>query len=283
VEDPRNPHGYPRQATPAEGQEREELVTWFLQVRSGKVGGMSPVLSALAFLKEAFGPAEAGGVLNAAKKYIVRKGNAVGAGYAGAPGGVNGLKYMSGVLADHGADVGKARAHLTSNHQSSPLAPWVKNKVIFSPERGDAASKFRSITKGHNDEVSVALRHHTSKMSPTERRTLDGVIKGHELDEVQVPSRMAFQPIGHNSPDVMLREHNRVTTLPADHANVKGMMQTLRGPGGEEGSVLKEYGVNYGDSPRLSRHARKRITGLMERDMLAANKEDFMAQAATLR
>lgn len=244
---------------------------------------MSPIISALTFLKEAFGPAEAGGVLNAAKKYVVRKGNAIGAGYSAASGGGPDVKYLANVLADHGADVHKARASLAAPLLEHPSAPWFKKRTVFTPEKGDSANFLRTLTKEDDGIVGNEMRRHVGRMSPTERRTLDGVIKGHELDENVVSRRASFLPLGHNSPDVLLREHNRVTTLPADHANAKGVMQTMRGHMGEEGDVLKAYGVNYGDSPRLSRHARKRITGLIEHDALTGNKEDLMAQAATLR
>lgn len=237
------------------------------------------------FSKIAFGPAEAGGVLGAAKKYVLRRGTTLGAGYA-APGiGSTGgdIKYLSNVLADHGADVGKARSALQNQFAESPIAPWSQRKAVFTPNRGDGGSFLRSIAKYGPPKAENELLGHVNSMSPTERRTLDAVLKGHELDELQVPTRLAFTPFGHRSPDVVLREHNRVATLPADHANVRGAMQALREISKGEKRTLQEYGVQYGTGPRLSRHARKHITNMMEAEMLQGNAESLQAQASQLR
>ena len=127
-------------------------------------------------------------------------------------------------------------------------------------------------------------------------RMLHAILKGHELDETKVnmkdPGRHDFH--SHLSPEVMLKEHNRVTTLPKEYDETRHYMQALRGfntgkvddeglgyhnteysPGkrftpedissgivakGSEVDDLRRFGIMYGAGPRLSRHARKRIT-----------------------
>lgn len=96
-----------------------------------------------------------------------------------------------------------------------------------------------------------------------QRMMLDAVMKGHELDESLAKPRIAFKMFGHNSPDVILREHNRLATLPAEHAPVRDYIRQFRAQ--HESPVLSQYGIDLGKSDRLSRHARKRITEHLER------------------
>lgn len=95
-------------------------------------------------------------------------------------------------------------------------------------------------------------------------KMLEAITKGHELSETQVRPGMSFKQFGHNSPDVILREHNAVTTLPSGYAPTAEYMKSLRTrPYGEQ-EPLRQFGIEYGKSPRLSRHARKRITESLE-------------------
>lgn len=96
-----------------------------------------------------------------------------------------------------------------------------------------------------------------------QRQMLEAVVKGHELDETLVRPALSFKPFGHNSPDVLLREHNRLATLPTANSAVRDYMRDLRK--NTESPVLAQYGIDFGKSERLSRHARKRITEHMER------------------
>ena len=57
-----------------------------------------------------------------------------------------------------------------------------------------------------------------------------------------------------------------MTTLPKEYQGVKQIMQAARAP--LEAPAFADYlgKFEYGASPRLSRHARKRITEMLERD-----------------
>ena len=103
------------------------------------------------------------------------------------------------------------------------------------------------------------------KIPPNQRKMFEAVSKGHELDELQALKnpQESFARRGHMSPEVILKEHNRLVTLPPGNDELKKVMQTVRGAMGESGQ-LAEAGVTYGQGPRYSRHARKRITENME-------------------
>ena len=96
----------------------------------------------------------------------------------------------------------------------------------------------------------------------SQKKMLHSIVKGHELDEIQAGKNpgSAVRYRGHQSPDVILREHNRLTTLPNGFGGVKDYVKAMRGKAGPESNDLSYFGINYGESPRLSRHARKRIT-----------------------
>lgn len=156
---------------------------------------------------------------------------------------------------------------------------------ISTPKRGDAAQHFRS------DLYPEHVRREARELRPHERKALDAIIKGHELDELKVKSSPAFKRLGHDSPDVILREHNRVTTLPKDHEGVRRVARALRlnsswlGQDQEAEILRKEFGLHYGNSPRLSRHARKRMVQILERpkpkkvhpmDALVAKKDKLI-------
>lgn len=114
------------------------------------------------------------------------------------------------------------------------------------------------------DRVNIGGTGVLRPKTPDEHKALEAVFKGHELAETQVSPSKAFKGLGHNSPDVILREHNMVTTLPPELANVGTTLKDLRDVSGEAG-VLKEFtGVDYGEGQRFSRHARKHLTRMIE-------------------
>ena len=107
-----------------------------------------------------------------------------------------------------------------------------------------------------------------------ERKALDTLFRGHELDELALGARK-FDPAyatkaTHVSPDVVLRERNRLLTMPQEvRPAVTRAMTPLREP--LEAPVLERAtrtvsgkGLEYGAGPRLSRHARKRISKRMK-------------------
>lgn len=106
------------------------------------------------------------------------------------------------------------------------------------------------------------------EMSGPQKKMMEAVVKGHELAETQVRPGASMLDFGHASPDVLLREHNMVSTLPTEYGPVRDAMKAMRQHGGwnTESDLLQSYGVRYGESPRLSRHARKHVTNMIEAD-----------------
>lgn len=98
--------------------------------------------------------------------------------------------------------------------------------------------------------------------TPEQHQILNSVLEGHEMDETMVPGGLGAKQFGHRSPEVLLREHNRVATLPSGSEPVRQYMQQLRGFTGET-PALAEVGVQYGQGPRFSRHARRHLTDIM--------------------
>lgn len=101
------------------------------------------------------------------------------------------------------------------------------------------------------------------QFTPEQHQITNSVLHGHELDEVRVAPGMGARMLGHNSPDVLLREHNRVATLPPEHTPVKEYMQNIRSSTGDARAMRYGMGIDYGNSPRISRHARKHLTNIM--------------------
>ena len=151
---------------------------------------------------------------------------------------------------------------LLDDLEKSPLQAG----MTVAPHSRDSFQFFKDM--GVNGKIT--------SMDGKNRRMLDAVVKGHELDEIVVPGNrntlMDGSGMNHRSPDVILREHNRIMTLPEGYDKVKDTMTNLRSNIGREADYLANAtdssysgkGFEYGQSPRLSRHARKRITQLWE-------------------
>lgn len=118
---------------------------------------------------------------------------------------------------------------------------------------------FDRVAPGFADEV---LGSRPPRLDDKNQKMLEAVIKGHELAELQTPDLKGLKEFyGHRSPEVLLREHNMLTTLPQEYAPTKEFMQALRRPG-EARHLSEHMGVQFGESPRVSRHARKHLTRL---------------------
>jgi hypothetical protein len=135
------------------------------------------------------------------------------------------------------------------------------------------APDYRKLLAGHAGDPSLLK----DKWTPDQYKMLNSVIRGHELDETTANLSSAMAPYGHISPEVMLKEHNRIATLPEGFSPIKELMQKTRARG--EAGLMSNYGIDYGNSPRLSRHARKRITQGMERDQYKQMNEQMAAMA----
>ena len=99
------------------------------------------------------------------------------------------------------------------------------------------------------------------KFTPEQHKTLHSVFKGHELDELTTKPALGTAQFGHVSPDVIFKEHNRLVTLPEGNEEVKDFMKSIRNQKNGEHSLFPS-GMIYGKSPRMSRHARRRLTEL---------------------
>ena len=103
---------------------------------------------------------------------------------------------------------------------------------------------------------------------------------GHELSELHAmrkyPLNRAYREFyGHHSPAAMLGEHNIITKLTGPGAEVaKRAVINSRNVVGGEASNLKLYlgsKFEFGKSPRLSRHAIKRISNMPDKGIFSAS------------
>lgn len=128
--------------------------------------------------------------------------------------------------------------------------------ISIGPGGGSGAA--RKLFRAHGDKAKVnALRD----FAPEQHRMLNNLIDAHEMDELLVNPKLTMGPYGHISPDVILREHNRLVTLPEGFQPVKDLHALTRA---KETELLSPY-VRFGEGERLSRHARKRITEDIEK------------------
>lgn len=214
--------------------------------------------------KLAFGPEQAQRVLSLAKRIQLPKasgkiqpGLSAGPGYKSLVRGAKSSANLVG-MGDMAEQAVKA----------SPVARVLKaNKgpAIF-PGSGSFESQ---IEKGDVGRLLGRPAH----VPADQKKMLHAVVKGHELDESSVKARLGAAHFGHRSPDVIYREHNRLATLPKGNEQVKGYMQHLRSQ--MEGPALMPKGMTFGEGPRLSRHARRRLTDLRENQMVEGIKSSM--------
>lgn len=138
----------------------------------------------------------------------------------------------------------------------SPLVPG----YINLPKKGDPGAIVRN-----------AISPGAEPMTPNEHIFNNALVTTHENAERQVLQggrhNVATAPLGHFSPEVLLREHNMVTTLPPEAERVRGMWQKARDVHGDS-VLLSNLGLNYGSSPRVSRHAIKHLSRIAEEEVL---------------
>lgn len=139
--------------------------------------------------------------------------------------------------------------------------------TIFVPKQSDAKTIMRTIPNARVQSDLNKIR------TPQHRKLLETIMKGHELAETQVKSVPYMRGFMHRSPDVILREHNMLTTLPHGGAPVRNLFRNMRKP--FEARAFKEAipQFTYGKGQRLSRHARRRMT-----DLYAAHAEKELAK-----
>lgn len=235
--------------------------------------------------KIGFGAEQAQSLLTAAKKFRTPKAAAkllpggMAAGFAGLPAPsriAQEAKALPGKLISYGVPkpVAEQAAANTAAMPIIQVALGMKQPVIVGRPSGiRSALKRLPGLEGAGESLGA--------LSPSNKKMFNAVVTGHELTEATVPGRAGFGPMGHRSPEVMLREHNMATTLPAANSPVRDTLSQMRGA---EKPALSSVGIEYGQSPRVSRHARKHLTNLIEskaeeqmkRDVLQAKAQGFL-------
>jgi hypothetical protein len=169
---------------------------------------------------------------------------------------------------------------VTSLHTPSP--------DIFGFKQSFPANVEKALAKGSIVQTAPAakvLRQGLSglPLTPQENIMVESITKGHELDELAASygntpyylNKHWHEYWSHASPDVILKEHNRLVTLP-EHLKqgpLKLFQELRSGPLGEA-NALSNY-IDYGNSPRLSRHARKRILERITKDQYRAYNDAY--------
>lgn len=204
--------------------------------------------------KIAFNETQAAKVMGLAKRIQLPKASkAVRSGLSGSPGFKSLTGDALGAAKRLGMDSAGMRGQVHEAINSSPGA-------VVSKQVGKAI--FPGST-GHLGKVIGA-----KGLDGKQQKMLHGVLKGHELDEATVKGGLGAAHFGHRSPDVIFREHNRLATMPKGYEPVRKSMQSARE--GRESSFLFPKGTTYGEGPRFSRHARKRLGELAEKKTISA-------------
>jgi hypothetical protein len=107
------------------------------------------------------------------------------------------------------------------------------------------------------------------KLSKAEKELMHAETWAHELNELQASRKGMASPAytlqyGHLSPGVVLEEMARMATLPKEYAGVREAHRSLRDP--EHELLQKVTGGRIGYDFRPTRHARKRLSALMEEE-----------------
>ena len=154
--------------------------------------------------------------------------------------------------------------------EKSPLGSILKERMLQTPSPVAGAIQKRVprgaiVSQKRGDVVQLLSRHgaDASKLSPEHRKMVNSILMGHEMDELgKRHPGLAFRSVGHISPSVMLREHNRLATLPEGYEPVREFMQKVRSKA--EGPALRRFGVTYGKpGTRLNRHAIRDLSNRM--------------------
>lgn len=132
--------------------------------------------------------------------------------------------------------------------------------------------------KGFEAEIMMSANPRTRAArdallkDPKGREAAEGIIKGHELQELVKGSRRPMARGTSHAQGVIPVEHNMVTTLPPEASRAGEFMKAIRNEwGGREAQAFnKATGgrIAFGEGQRLSRHAVKRISEIMERQVL---------------
>ena len=217
--------------------------------------------------KLAYGPVEARKVLDIAKSRMLPKGlgrqqlerGVVAGGQAASPQDLAKADKAVGMRVMWPQQHGETAALIRQSIPEELAVPSMRANDAMN-----AGTPVSGILQPESTTKAMGRHGLTKGLDPANKQMVESITKGHELDELQVRPAFGVQGFGHRSPDVLLREHNRITTLPEEFRPAGDVYRALRGnmtP--EKGALdefLKDYGFSYGESPRVSRHMRKHLT-----------------------
>lgn len=131
----------------------------------------------------------------------------------------------------------------------------------------DKVPRLIPVKRTNNIPINMAPGNHKFVPdSPEASRALRAVLKLHEKDELRATGKMSkvfVDKFGHNNPSVILREHNNITTLPPSTPGKQPLLESgfmKRRQQREIPAIFPNTEFQHGVSPRLSRHAIKRLT-----------------------
>ncbi len=138
-------------------------------------------------------------------------------------------------------------------------------KNIAIRRMNDFNPEFMPVKSTKNYPINVAHGNHKwIPDDPEANRLARPIVKMHERDELHFAPKYDTKfgrEFSHASPSVILREHNNITTIPDGTPGKSGVVtrHSVRQKG-EIPALFPQGGFEHGISPRLSRHAIKRIT-----------------------
>lgn len=220
--------------------------------------GQQSALAVLGITKTAFGARDAERVLGVAKSRVLKIPRATS--FSSAEAGLAAMPRRAvspGMVRKQMELLGYDAPQVIESAQYNAQRAKPAVERVLDPRKGDMVRAMRQ------------QRLAPANMSAQERYMAEAVGKGHELDELALGRRAHTSAgsvgyhfsTGHTNPDVILREHNRLATLPEGYDAVKAMYTRMRRAGIESRLLAAATGgkVHYGDPTRLSRHARKHI------------------------
>ena len=161
-------------------------------------------------------------------------------------------------------------ANTPSGALQRDLAEFVPpgQRGVINPGKGDHSAQIRDLSETLGRDAEPF-----SNMTGEQRMMFNSIIRGHEMDELLTQPSAIMRRRGHKSPRVILREHNRRVTLPEGDKIVSDAMTPLRGA--ESVDFAKYLPEGLGQGERVSRHAQKRISELMEKDFVDEMTRDY--------
>jgi hypothetical protein len=138
----------------------------------------------------------------------------------------------------------------------STVKRFNKKGLIVSPNGGGFGSINRTLNKSNSPLSTPGMDAKNLEM--TNRMTL-----AHEGRELKPYKKVNY--FSHQSPSVVLGDHNVISTLPKEYNPSKTHNINMRQSTGEVKNLNRLLpGFKYGESPRLSRHAIKRMSSIIE-------------------